>query len=770
MPTIYRIIRPGKSTIEFQPITTIGASKDVTITFTTNKQIGKGNWGEVYTLTTTTHIEDKVVKIGFAQNSERNRRLIENEFQKFKAIYGKSSVYLQISALTDGRFRYCLLMKKLPGIDLLTYMQKNTLSAFEKLHILLAIFKKLKALHTKGYIHGDLKPQNIHIEKNTITGEYEIYFLDFCFTCSITGTIDIAHEDCPYWTRDRVLAKSPPSAHPYQDIFSFLQSAKICKLRFDFDFINTVLPKIYDIKSDPLYIPYLQARQAKIEAKAALGLIQIEYYQLLQNGSQDPALKSQIETKLQVANKAVEEAQQAKKIKLQELSEMIAEKNREQAEEESKLAHIVTLDALIETINNALLINPEFIIIKEYCLKNCGFFISVIDPVQIKEILLTRLPDKTTFINSIPFRLCNYLTEECCKEIENRLYTFFVTNEHIFLQNLRTAEMLIQLRSAENYALVADIFSNFHVQKFKQLARDRRSFKINLINFNVALLKKDIKFTFSLANFTQEKLNEFINKYFSGYPKSITTCLTQTVITDIINHRIEKHPGLQPLLAQYQAHSKQELITLLLKLKSVLTVIDIDPTNLLLMESFNALTTLIPDSFADKSPKESGSILRESFYQLYLLCSQLPTYERALLKAAMQISSIPTLEIDPKYQFILATDNPYQLCQELETILDETHKMITSTRPSFFKPVNTSRQQTVSILHLLLESTFFHKATFASLLAQTLSTYERKLSNSGKLDPPFHLAIAYFNAIATAPIPDNPAEMLVPISMATAAL
>src|SRR3990167_7749255 len=212
-------------------------------------KLGEGSYGRVYRVTyrdqaQASRFPPLVVKEFDFSNRTYSyyKKVWAREIKVFHRIYGRQP--LLYHRLDDSRGHYKMLMLELPGINLHTYLEENKPAYLERLKILIAILQAVKAMHDKQVIHGDLKAENFHLVQDKNTGEYRIVSLDFGMSYLSTEEATTNHNDCQYWTRDRVFVREGgrgPIAHPFQDIFSLLYMLCFFEKGFDLNLIKVAL-------------------------------------------------------------------------------------------------------------------------------------------------------------------------------------------------------------------------------------------------------------------------------------------------------------------------------------------------------------------------------------------------------------------------------------------------------------------------------------------------------------------------------------------------
>lgn len=125
-------------------------------------------------------LEPMVVKLGLIESKRISE--VKCEVEIFNKVYGDTAKLMHFP-ISNRLQQYAIIMKKIPGVALDKYFQKNrNLNDRQKLDILLAVLKALKELHqAHGIIHFDLTCKNIHLECKG--DEYQASILDFGLSC-----------------------------------------------------------------------------------------------------------------------------------------------------------------------------------------------------------------------------------------------------------------------------------------------------------------------------------------------------------------------------------------------------------------------------------------------------------------------------------------------------------------------------------------------------------------------------------------------------------
>ncbi|OGT30757.1 MAG: hypothetical protein A3E87_07325 [Gammaproteobacteria bacterium RIFCSPHIGHO2_12_FULL_35_23] len=209
------------------------------IPLTIGPSLGEGAWGSIFSLHSSDLIPDIVLKQGVVKKDLEIHIIIEALI--FTRLY-RFSTALHFKALDQDNLMYFFIMSRIKGVNLQQYFSTQNPNIIERLKILIAILNKLKELHQKSYIHGDLKLENIMIFKNE-AGEYEINFIDFQHSYRSNKFATVITEDCYYWTANRTFceSKDAPLAHFTQDLFSLFYCLYIYATGYSYDFIYSIV-------------------------------------------------------------------------------------------------------------------------------------------------------------------------------------------------------------------------------------------------------------------------------------------------------------------------------------------------------------------------------------------------------------------------------------------------------------------------------------------------------------------------------------------------
>jgi len=130
------------------------------ITF--HNKIGEGGFGEVHKC----EIDDKMyaskrLYFEFDENLNKFLFTLLNELKVCKNLKSKRFTHVYgVSYDNNGQELY-IIMEYLNNGSLYDYLKKNTFSVKNKLKIFYSIILSVKEFHKQGYIHTDLKPENL---------------------------------------------------------------------------------------------------------------------------------------------------------------------------------------------------------------------------------------------------------------------------------------------------------------------------------------------------------------------------------------------------------------------------------------------------------------------------------------------------------------------------------------------------------------------------------------------------------------------------------
>ncbi len=137
--------------------------------FALDSRIGAGNYAEVFRATDTQTGELVAVKTLRAEHvsEAQTLSLFENEGKAGSAISHTNVVKVSSHGEYDGT--HFIVMELVKGISLRRRLKlAGRLDAGESLRIMIGVLRGLEAIHDAGYVHRDIKPQNILIDASGV--------------------------------------------------------------------------------------------------------------------------------------------------------------------------------------------------------------------------------------------------------------------------------------------------------------------------------------------------------------------------------------------------------------------------------------------------------------------------------------------------------------------------------------------------------------------------------------------------------------------------
>jgi serine/threonine protein kinase len=191
-------------------------------------EVGRGGYGFVHRLkaqkatASATYAQQAlpplVVKFGIVVTTNELRHL-QKEAQVWHTLdHPEVALLAWLPETGDGR--YALIMPEIPGENGHELLQTSSRDPRQKLKLIMAMFMALHRLHQKGLLHGDAKPNNCMLTKQS-DGSYHGEWVDFYFSCPLGTPVTRAASKCDYFHTDRQpTGYGHANARPDHDYYS----------------------------------------------------------------------------------------------------------------------------------------------------------------------------------------------------------------------------------------------------------------------------------------------------------------------------------------------------------------------------------------------------------------------------------------------------------------------------------------------------------------------------------------------------------------------
>lgn len=174
---------------EKRPVEASGSSKSL---YRTETLIGSGNFGQVYSavqLGTNLSVALKVIPLNAAQSIHTKLR---DELRTLKELAGHPSIVRLFEYFHDEENFYCV-FEHLPNLDLKQFIENRApLDDSELALIARKVLEGLEFIHSKDFVHRDIKAENILLDKNLQPKIADFglsnYLGDFSFEKDTAGT------------------------------------------------------------------------------------------------------------------------------------------------------------------------------------------------------------------------------------------------------------------------------------------------------------------------------------------------------------------------------------------------------------------------------------------------------------------------------------------------------------------------------------------------------------------------------------------------------
>jgi serine/threonine protein kinase len=182
------------------------------------------------------------VRLVKEQNIIFNDEYLLDEISSEAAAMMDSDIFHSKPLVVDGDKTY-IIMRELPGITLSSLIKENNLTIQERYNLSLALLNALKMqIHDKGYIHRDIKPDNILVYMNG--DQFEIYIIDFGFISKTNakptdcrGSPQFAASEC---SSELYVKNEKTDIYALGIVFKFLWHGVVLKPQYSVKLMNII--------------------------------------------------------------------------------------------------------------------------------------------------------------------------------------------------------------------------------------------------------------------------------------------------------------------------------------------------------------------------------------------------------------------------------------------------------------------------------------------------------------------------------------------------
>ena len=138
-----------------------------------NKQLGKGGFGKIYMGRNLKENVPTAIKI----EESGNRSHLKEEYKSLKALQGLEGIPRVFKFLKSEKQNYLIMELLGKSIETLFNKRKKHFTNKTILQIAYQMIERIESIHSKGYIHRDIKPGNFVIGRGE--DNKKIYIIDF---------------------------------------------------------------------------------------------------------------------------------------------------------------------------------------------------------------------------------------------------------------------------------------------------------------------------------------------------------------------------------------------------------------------------------------------------------------------------------------------------------------------------------------------------------------------------------------------------------------
>jgi serine/threonine protein kinase len=162
-----------------------------------NNKLGSGTFGEVFPIIATLKQHNKQIKLLKKENGKQRVVKVETEFPtkkslaKNEAAVGVEFPYLHMKPVAKGKQnKNYIVMRRMPGatlFDLLIKGRLHNLTKTSQFLLFLRLLEALHALHQQGFVHRDIKTDNIMMDFSLENTPLQANIIDVGFCCRVEG-------------------------------------------------------------------------------------------------------------------------------------------------------------------------------------------------------------------------------------------------------------------------------------------------------------------------------------------------------------------------------------------------------------------------------------------------------------------------------------------------------------------------------------------------------------------------------------------------------
>lgn len=183
-----------------------------------HRRLGGGATSDVFAATDLVHRKSWAIKLlkKEAELDPTNQQLFEREAQIGLSLNHPNLVRFISADPHEPGLRH-LVMEHLNGISLRRAIARRLLPATTTLHFMHQVAEAISHMHASGYVHGDIKPENIHL-----IGGRRAKLLDFGFAHQPGDNSELLEDGCVLGTANYIapeLCNDPPTDDFSNDVF-----------------------------------------------------------------------------------------------------------------------------------------------------------------------------------------------------------------------------------------------------------------------------------------------------------------------------------------------------------------------------------------------------------------------------------------------------------------------------------------------------------------------------------------------------------------------